>query len=132
MNRPESFPHDWIAPGEYRYCPCGWKLIPPGAIQCGNCKNKDVCSMLPGRLSFRHLKWSERPKVLYWWLRSWVRFSWGFCTSTKFRQRFRAGQRKAVERAECEATHRRLEAERNALAEKRKTEGVKPLFWMLQ
>lgn len=132
MNRPESFPHDWIAPGEYRYCSCGWNLIPLGTTMCGKCKHKDVCSHWPYMPKWRHWKWRERPRVYYYWMRSLCRLAFRLFSSTKYRRRFKEDRKKVAERMECEATHKRLETERNALAEKRKAEGVKPLFWMLQ
>jgi hypothetical protein len=44
--------HDWIAPGEIRYCGrCGWHLVPAGKTACRNCDPPPLARHADGTLT---------------------------------------------------------------------------------
>lgn len=134
MNREPSFPYDWIQPGEFRYCGCGHYLLPQGKLICAKCRYRP-------RLE-DHLCFCGEPASMF--------FVHGFrCNEHAFQvepsdahitdkvavtvSRMKARPNQAqiqAEMVECEQVHRQLESERKEIAENRRKDGYKPLFWL--
>ncbi len=134
MNREPSFPFDWIQPGEYRYCSCGYVLVPPGVIMCAKCKYKPkledhLCHCgKPASMMFVHgfrcceHAFQVEPSEAH--IGDKLTFSYGRLKPRPNREA------EMAEMAECERVHAQLDAERNELADNRRKDGYKPLFWL--
>jgi hypothetical protein len=132
MDRKPDFPYDWIKSGEFRYCQCGYVLLPPKTLICAKCKYRPKLE--------DHICYCGRTASMC--------FVHGFrCELHAFQKEpsetaitdktiITMGRVKSIkpncykEITECEQTHRELEAERNKLADDRYKSGVKPLFWL--
>lgn len=74
MNREPSFPCDWIAPGEFRFCNCGLRLIPHDENLCGKCKQRGSanCSdeahdrLSSERIALAEVRRSHGIQPLFW------------------------------------------------------------------
>lgn len=128
MTRKNKFPHDWIAPGEFRYCGCGLYLVLPDNPICSRCRNRPtlddhlcfcgkqaVMMFVHGFRCYDH-QWQVEPSHKSGDENVIVTYG-------KLRKDFKA-------LVEDDTLYLRLEGEMNTLAEKRFVEGVEPLFWM--
>lgn len=129
-----SFPFDWIEPGEYRYCGCGVILLPPGMLICPKCRYRPkledhlcycgkVASMffVHGFRCEEHAFQKEPSEAT---ITDKMTITFGRTKPNPNREK------QLAEMKVSEEIHRKLEAERNELADNRRKDGIKPLFWM--
>lgn len=129
-----SFPNDWIAPGEFHYCGCGHILLPDDERICAKCRYKPrledfacgICGVSAAMFFVHGYRcdthaFNRKPSSAI--IRDDITV-----TASKLLKPVPPNVTEDI--ARCERVHQRLLNIRINIANKRRNEGMKPLFWL--